>query len=355
MQSFVVSVGSNEPFDVPRTMIGAFNVIKNYDDMILPLYYVNFQAPLWLYEQMTADPENIRVTMNLQYTLVDDPDRALNGDCQLITEIAGRFAGMIPTTTEMADASHQNQISKDSGSYGQNFEFSEGATVEMAIYNENAYKASFDNLNMLFSNVAPMDVLTWCLNKSKLNNVLVQQGENNTVYDQFSVLPESGIKNILRIVDEFKFHKTGSIVFFDLLYGYILSKEPGCKVWRNNEHKCVYILTESQFSETMESYTGIWIDNNEKFTLLAITEDGFETKKPDNSPLMKEQPNMELLTVTTKNALLETLSPNKEYRFTMDDISANNHGGTYRLHSVEMDCSQRGEFLDPSFTIILRK
>ena len=296
MQSFILTVG-NTTFDVPRTMIGSLQVNKQFEDMVYPLYYISAQLPNWLYQEMVKDPDNIRVTMNLQYTLVDDPDKAQAGNSQLITEIQGRFLVIIPTTTQIGDASHQNQIAKSSGSFNQSYEYSEEASVEMAIYNEAAYRASFKNLNKIFQNVNLTDLLTWSFNKCGITNVLFDKADNNKSFSQFVILPQSGMKNILRLADEFKFHDGGSIVFFDLTESYFLNKKIGCTAWKNNEHKCIYIVSQAQFSETLGHFSGVHIDNEKKFSVLGIPEDSFDTMRPDNSPLLHDQPNMDFLTI----------------------------------------------------------
>ena len=123
MESFVITVGKTE-FSVPRTMIQGLNVEKNFEDSLYPLYYVSAQVPLWLYEQMTKTPDDVRVLMNLQYTLAEDVDTAQAGNTPLISEITGKFYAYIPYTTQIADASEQNQISKDSKTFNKTYEYS---------------------------------------------------------------------------------------------------------------------------------------------------------------------------------------------------------------------------------------
>jgi len=354
MESFIINCGKLT-FEVPRTMIGAFNVDKQFEDMIYPLYYVSAQVPLWVYEAITKDPRNLYVTMHLQYTLVDDVNKALAGNCQLMTEIKGRFLAYIPYSTQPADAAHQNSIAKESKTYNQTYEYNEGVLLEMALYNEAAYKASFNMNNMVLSGVNLTDIMGYLINVNGIKNVLLDKPDGSRSFSQFFILPQSGIKNILRVTDEFKFHQSGSIVFFDLVDGYIINKKIGCRVWKNNEHKCVYVMTLSQFSDGMDKFTGIYIDNDAKTTLIAISEDSFNVQKPDSSPLLREQPNMDFLTFTTANGLLNLFTPNKEFQFTVDDTASNKYNGKYRIYSMTMTASQRGEFLDPVFTVRLRK
>ena len=354
MESFLITCGDLS-FDVPRTMIAAFNVEKQFEDMIYPLYYVSLMVPLWVYEKIMKKPRELYVTMHLQYTLVDDVNTALAGNSQLKTEIKGRFLAYIPYATQQADAEHQDSISKASKTYNQTYEYNEGVLMEMALYNEAAYKASFNINNAVLTGVNLADIMGYLITVNGIKNVLMDKPERNKNFSQFIILPQSGVKNILRITDEFKFHDPGSIVFFDLIDSYIISKKIGCRSWKNNEHKCVYIMTLSSFSDGLDKFTGIYIDESEKSTLLAISEDAFTIQKPDSSPLLRSQPNMDFLTITTANGLLNLFTPNKEFQFSVDDTSSNGYNGKYRIHSLTMTASQRGEFLDPIFTLVLRK
>ena len=354
MQSFVLSFG-DKTFEVPRTMIKNLHVEKEFEEMIYPLYYISMQLPLWVYEELVKVPEDIHATMCLQYTMVEDPDKAQAGNSQLITEISGRFLAYIPYTTQMGDATHQNTIAKESKSFNRSYEYSEGSMVEMALYNENAHKAAFNKINSVLANATVTDAMIYCLNRCGIKNALIDRADNVQTYSQFIVLPQSGIKNILRITDEYKFHNDGSIVFFDLVDSYIIGKKIGCRCWRNNEHKCIYIITQDEFSETMDNFTGVHVDNEQKFTVLGITAESYVTQKTDSSPLLKSQPQMNFLTIQTANATMSLLTPNKEFQFTIDDTASNKYNGKYRIYSMIMDCVPRGEFLNPTFNIVLRK
>ena len=354
MESFIITAGE-KTFEVPRTMISSLQVEKQFEEMIYPLYYVSMMVPVWVYETIVKDPRNLYVTMHLQYTLVDELDKALNGNCQLTTEIKGRFLAYIPYSTQSADAHHQDEIAKASKTYNENYEYNEGVLMEMALYNETAYKASFNVNNAVLANVTMSDIMAYTLNINGIKNVLMDKPDGGRSFSQFIILPQSGVKNVLRLTDEFKFHNEGTIVFFDLIDSYIISKKIGCRSWKNNEHKCIYIMTLSQFSDGMDKFTGIHIDNTEKFTVLAISEDAFEVQKPDSSPLLREQPNMDFLTISTANGLLNLFTPNKEFQFTIDDTNSNKYNGKYRIYSMTMNCSPRGEFLDPVFTVTFRK
>lgn len=354
MQSFQITVGKTS-FDLPRTMIARIHVEKMYEEQVYPLWYISAYVPLWLYQEMVKVPDDLHVTMDLQYTLSQDLDDSLMGNTQLISEVKGRFKAIIPYQTEIADVSMQTEVSKASGSYNTGYEFNEGAMIELTLYNEKAYKAGFDIYNAVLKNISPINAMNYMLSQTGIQKTLLSPPDNLKTYNEFYILPETGVKNILRIVDEYKLHKDGTIVFFDLHESFIVSKKMTCDAWRTNEHKRVYVITQSKFSETLSKFSGVYIDDKEKFSVVAINEDAFSVQMPDVTPLLKDQSNMLFLTISTSNAIMSLFTPNKEFQFTIDDTTASTYNGIYRLYSMTMECIPNGEYLNPSFVVTFRK
>lgn len=354
MQSFLITVGDVE-FDLPRTMIGKFQINKMFEEMIYPLYYVNMMIPPWLFAEMTKKPEDIHVTMDFQYALEDDVEKILRGEGKFKSDIKGKFKVVLPELNQIGDFTRLSQIAKEDQSFKQSYSYNEAAMVEILLYNENAYNAAYNTINDQLNNVTVMDALVRAMNLCKIGNVLYSKPDNTTTYSQLSLPPQSGIKNILRIIEEYKFHDPGSIVFFDLVDSYVITKKIGCHAWKDNEHKTLYVMTLAAFSEAMKPFSGIHIDAEKKESALIIPTDAFSIQRPDNSPVLREAGEQTFLRFQTRNALLNLLTPNKEYLFTVDDTAANSYNGKYRIYSMEADFFPRGEFLDPSFTVFLRK
>ena len=354
MQSFLITVGDTE-FELPRTMIGSFMINKMYEEMVYPLYYMNVLLPPWLFAKMSKDPDNIRVTMDLQYALEDDTDKILRGEGKFKSEIKGKFKVRISDLTQIGDFSHQSELSKQDKSFDVGYAYNEAAMVEMLLYNEAAYEAAYNKINDQLANATPYEALVRCFRLCNIKNGVFSTPDNTKVYPQISIPNQSGVKNILRIVDEFHLHDPGSIVFFDLVDSYVITKKIGCYVWKNNEHKALYVTSMAAFSESMEPFSGVHIDDEKKESVLVIPTDAFTIQKPDNSPLLRDNGEQNFLRFQTRNALLNLLTPNKEFVFSVDDTAANAYNGKYRIYSVEVDFTPRGEFLDPAFTVFLRK
>ena len=353
MQSFVLTVAGTD-YDIPRTMIGTIQISKLFDEAVYPLCYINVMVPIWLYQKITKTPDDIKLSMDLQYAMADDVDSILYGEAVLKSDIKGNFKVVVPYTTQLGDYSHQAEIAREDGTLNTGYTANEGAMVEMSIYEEDAYNAAYNTLSGILPNATPLEILKYIINSSKLKNPLISKPDNTTAYGQFSIIPQSSVKNLVRLSDEFKFHNDGSVVFLDLDTTYFITKKPGCYVWRNNEHKTVYLLTLAAFTESMERFSGIHIDSKNKETIIAVPTEAFESISLDGNPLFRSQSH-QFVKFQVRNALVSVFSPNKEFVFTVDDLASNTYNGKYHLHSVEIDFIPRGEFLDPAFTVTLIK
>ena len=352
MQSFVLDINGYQ-FEVPRTMIGNIQIHKRFDLEIFPMWYVAIQVPLWIYNKMTNAPDNITVTMKLQYMLGNDREKMLQGNGTFLTDVSGKFKVVIPYSSQLSDNEIQSGIEKADGATNKAYSYNTNLVIEIALYNLEAYKAAFDMVGSVLPRTTPTSALIYLINKAGLKNILFTKADNNKVYPEFKILPQSTIENITRICDEIGVHDDGSVIYYDLPYSYIITKKIGCYVWRNNEHKTVYIQTTKHFSGTLGEFTGIHIDNEKKISVLAIANNQFKATTLEFTKEIKSAGATKHVQVTTGNALLNILTPNKEFIFSCDDLSANKYNGKYRLNSVDCTLVPAGEFLDPAFSFAL--
>ena len=354
MQTFTITAG-DQSFDVPRSMILNIDIAKDYDLMIYPLWYVCVNVPLWFYTQITKNASDISVSMNLQYTLAETNEGLISTSNPLTTEISGSFKAVLPYTTQIADPTSQKAVEKDTDSYKRNYTYNEYAFVELALYNKAAYDASFNTLNAVLSSTNLTNAITYCFNKCGINNILMSKADNNATYSEFKILPQSGVSNMMRIVENYNFHSDGSTLFFDLNEAYLVTNKIGCYAWKNNEYKATHFLSLTEYNTSLGSFNGIYINTKEKYNVLAIESNSFVSQEVGMSPLMKNTGETELFQITTRQALLNLLTPNKEFIVNVDSPDNKKFNGKYRLFSVKATMVQRGEFLEPEFVITLRR
>ncbi len=354
MQSFVITAG-DKTFEVPRSMILNIDISKDYDSMIYPMWYVCINVPLWFYTQISQNPDNLAVSMNLQYTLSPTNETLLSENNPLTTEIAGNFKAVIPHTTQVSDPTVQKEFEQYTNAYNKNYAYNEYAFVELMLYNKAAYAASFNTLNAVLSSTNMTNAVTYCFNRCGISNILMSKADNNKTYNEFKILPQSGIKNIMRIVENYNFHSNGSTLFFDLTESYLVTNKIGCYAWKNNEYKATHILSLSEYSGTMGRFNGVYINTKEKYNVIAIEKESYKSQEVGISPLLKNTGETELFQFATKQALMSMFTPNKEFIVNIDSPNNKKYNGKYRLYAVSVNMTPSGEYLEPQFMITLRR
>ena len=352
MQSFVINAGGTT-LEVPRTMILNIDVSKNYDEMIFPMWYVCVNVPLWFYTQMTKNPDNITVTMNLQYTAAETNEALVSNTNPLTTEVSGNFKAVIPSTTQVGDYTTMKNLENADAAYNRNYTYNEYAFIELSLYNKAAYNALYTNLNAVLSSANLTDALTYCFNKCGINNIIMSKSDNNKSYSEFKILPTTAMQNIMRIVDNYNFHNNGSTIFFDLVDSYLVTNKVGCYAWKNNEYKATYILSVSEYDNTLGRQNGIYINTKEKYNVISVQRDGYKSQNVAASPIIKNTGESEVFQFGTSYALLSMLTPNKEFVVSVDSPEHKKYNGKYRLRSVSANMTPSGEFFQANFIVSL--
>lgn len=354
MQSFMIDV-NGETFNVPQSQFVQIDILKEYETDLYPMWYVCCNVPLWFYGKMTKNYDNVFVTMNLQMAKADTVEELIDMDSGT-TEISGKFKCVIPYKTPVADESIQADVEKMGDAYNENYTFNEYAVVELALYNTAAYNASYDMINAVLTSTNLTDAITYCYNKCGVSPVLLSKADNTQTYKEFKILPESSIKNMLRIVEDYEFHSDHSTFFFDLTQAYLVTNKIGCFAWRDNEHKQIQILTLSEYSNGLGGYTGYHKDDKEKVTVFVVDRQSIAASERDGTPAFKDTGETAFLRVVTRNASIDAISPNKEFLVTSDAIdNASKINGKYRLKAMECTLVPEGEVFTPTFTIYLRR
>lgn len=354
MQKLTVTAGS-KTFEVPRSMILNIDIAKEFDSMIYPMWYICMNLPLWFYAELAKNPNSIFVTMDLQYTMADSDERLLSPTNALTREIGGCFKAIIPNTTQIGDYSVQRQFENNSDAKNKNYAYNEYAFVELALYNKEAHAASFNTLNAVLTSTNLTNALTYCLNKCNITNVLLSKPDNHTTYSEFKICPQSGIANIFRIVEDYKFHTGGSTIFFDLDRSYIITNKMGCHAWSNNEHKVTHVLSLSESNDAVGRFSGLYINKQEKYNLVAIERESYSSQDVGTSPILLSTGETELFQFVTKQATMSMFTPNKEYIVNIDSPDNTKYNGKYRLYSMSVNMVPSGEYLEPQFHVVLRR
>ena len=403
-------------FDVPIPNIISIDIFKNYDEQIYPLVYLSINVPLWFYKRFYQDYmrnstiDQTIITKSglwegpLAYFDMDEiigkdvdtfyttPETAANRTgftpISVNNIISGRYIVISTNINSLTDIDEQirvsnklsGQTSEDEGSYAYN----EYAILELTLYNVESYIASYVHVNNVISEATLLDMITYIFIKVGITNVVLSPPTNRAKYKEMKILPQSAVKNLLRLIDTYKFHERGTITFFDLDYTYIIEKSQCDGQWTariEGESPYVQILSISKSSpqiggegsqlkstignETNSLASGVQFIPDENLGLgtniMLISQDSFIEDKVSGAPSISEGGYEGKLNnvfiINTRNALMSVLTPNKIFKIYIDGSIGNGtetgDRGYYRLKQYECVLTPRGEYMFPEFNITL--
>ena len=98
------------------------------------------------------------------------------------------------------------------------------------------------NVNKILDNATVLDAVQYLMSVSKVNNLLMSQPDNDTVYNTLVLPPLSILKSLMFIDTYYGIYKKGTMIWFGLNNSYIIPYEGECKAWKKGENKITNIV-----------------------------------------------------------------------------------------------------------------
>lgn len=395
IKSCILYIGSGKKrlkYELDEEMIQEMEIINDYEGSFFPFFTMTFMLPNNAYRTLTKNENTDKVSMKLQFQrgrFTDayhiDPDTNHN----FKDAISGTYHVVIGPKEQEIHEEAQEEAEENGNEYGQM------SRITVALYN----KQYFDNydivVNAILRDVNPMDIMVYCLNKAKIDTMLVSPPSNTKKYEEFRLVPIPLYKQLTRLCDTYAFHKKGSIVYFDLTRGYVIEKDPSCTAYEQGENKLTYLVVSTKSAPT--NYVGGGYENTEKHyyllnaqnlttdnssdvkkkisgnNIVTIDKDGKVTKtnkkatKVSNVVIQKEGENtakaIKRSIKETKNVVsiqmsdidIMALSPNKQFVLTVEGSRYKNYNGKYRLKHCSHIFTRDGNYFSVKSVALLTK
>ena len=259
------------------------------------------------------------------------------------------------------------------------------------------------NINKIFDKATVLDAIQYIMTESKVNNLLMAQPDNDTIYDSLIIPPLSLVKALSFIETYYGIYKKGTMIWFGLNNSYIVPYESECKAWKKNEKRVTNIImngtgntshsvvlgkihNQKQNFIVADPYTvsiesasisNDFINANELKTIDsydgeinieesdATTIDKNFAKFYENKTLNKYASSIyasktsalsTVINVRLCDFDLDDFTPNKQYRviFEYVDYRKKYHGG-YILSKISSMCSREGEDFVVDSVLALKK
>lgn len=263
------------------------------------------------------------------------------------------------------------------------------------------------NVNKVFSNINVSDAVAYLMSEAKIDNVLMAQPDNNTVYKEFLIPPQSVLKNLQFIDTYYGIYRDGTIMYFGLDYTYIIPYNGKCLAYAPNETTDTSIIIPKSFdsdyggkvgsfsklSEPSKNYiiadyktininnqsiSDNYIKGNSIFVIDSYDEDDdeeleseAETKTENFTKMFKNNTenqfmasmytaqtnaNSDVITVRLFDFDLSALTPNKSIKVIFEDTEyTSRYNGQYILVGINSTFRASGEEMNIGSTVVLKR
>ena len=263
------------------------------------------------------------------------------------------------------------------------------------------------NVNKVFSNINVSDAIAYLMSEAKIDNVLMAQPDNNTVYKEFLIPPQSVLKNLQFIDTYYGIYRDGTIMYFGLDYTYIIPYNGKCLAYAPNETSDTSIIIPKSFdsdyggkvgsfsklSEPSKNYiiadyktininnqsiSDNYIKGNSIFVIDSYDEDDdeeleseAETKTENFTKMFKNNTenqfmasmytaqtnaNSDVITIRLFDFDISSLSPNKSIKVIFEDTEyTSRYNGQYILAGINSTFRASGEEMNIGSTVVLKR
>ena len=378
-KDFSIIIDKKTTHDVEKSLIFKINIVEDYDKYFLPYFEIDIAVPNKIHRKMVKNKDNMTALFHLykgkfKNGLSQSADDAvsfkkcLNGSFHIVMRDSN------PDLTE----DQQKQIEESENKYGQL------THLKLLLYNKHYYNRFNLIVNNCLKNVTLADAMCYCLNKTKMKNVLFSPAKNTKEYKQFILTPIRLRDQLNRICNTYQLHEKGSIVFFGLDCLYIIDKQPKCTAWRKNEFKVTYLLFGAK-NTTINNTGGAYSNSKEKFNVANATSVSFANEKEilknaagsnivavnGNGKITKTNKNAtkitkviienegntsaksikrsfseskRVLTAGFTDVDINMFTPNKQFIFSTDNSKYKKYNGKYRLTKISSTLEQQRNY-----------
>lgn len=382
---FQLIIGKDKPVDIANEMITGFVINEDFDNEYLPFFCVELALSNDLYRKITkTKSDGVKANVRLEKGVFKDAVSANTSKTHTFKKVFdGKFVVVYPDRTPDMTEVIQKKTEKSNNQYGQL------TSLSILLYSKDFYNKYDLVVNDVLSNVTLADTVAYILNKVGMKNILMSPPSNTKKYQQFIITPIPVCEQLDRLANTYAMHAKGTVVYFGIKTGYIVSKEQNCTAWKSGENKITYIGVAS--SESTPSVGGGYSSSTGKYFLLNasditssnnnevtkhtagnnvvivnnmgnVTKTSKNTKKTTSVITQNEgdntaaalknmiRENKQVITVSLSNEDIDALTPNKEFVMTFDSAKYKRYNGKYRLTKATHTFSKEGDYFSVTTT-----
>lgn len=231
---------SSSTYDIPTERITSFSIDNDYEKYLFPIVKITMGLEPSVYKEIIANKNDIKLKIRFQkyYTVQGKEEQSLARDCFNTT-----FNLLVDD--EYLDQDYGVRQSEEDAmgeKVDDKNDLSKIDKTDFYLYKMDTIQGMRTMVNTVLKNVTMIGAISYIGSISKISNFLVSPLENNTVYNELIIPPQTALSSLQYLDSEYGFYKAGSTIFFGIDRSYILNYKGGCTAYQKDEIQETCIL-----------------------------------------------------------------------------------------------------------------
>lgn len=398
VSEFYIIIGG-ETIDIPTERITDFKIEHYFENAIFPIFKVSMNIEPSRYYKIIKAKDKVKFKIRIQSWYRKNGSEKESMLKDIINDTFSIF-------TDEDDEDYELELKKDAKTDKDENELDKlSNNVEFFLFKTNLVTGLKTNIEKVLTGVTLTTTVAYLLSKAGASNVLMSPFDNTKSYPELILPPQTILRQLMYLNNNYGFHKKGTMIYFGLKYNYILNYKAGCTAWYKNEWKetVIYVLEKNN---TLSHLSGSVIKSGEKKFYYSVKTEGVQvtassissnaiqgtdayeitmsgggsTSKQKGSnkligksgtrvmfngtsnPYMastyaaQQQANSVVINLSIENANIEAFYPNKKVSVIFESQRLNSkYKGTYRIASAIYYFTNKGDNYEMSGIITLKK
>ena len=239
--------------DIPVEKVTEFSIDNDYEKNLFPITKINMQLEPDVYKSMVDAKNDLKIKIRLQkyYTKKGSSEKSLLRDCFNTT-----FNILLDDNFTNPDRDLEMRKALNTGvteNSQDTLDYKKNSKMEFFLYNDSTLQAARKMANAVLSNTSMIGAITYLCSISNMTKLLISPLENNEVYKELLIPPQTILSAFQYFDTEYGFYKKGSIIYFGVDKGYILNYKGGCTAYEKDEIQETCILIPKKGGEQSAS------------------------------------------------------------------------------------------------------
>lgn len=231
-----IIIPNENPLNIPKERLTQIDIENLYEENYFPFFHIKLVLDAEDYYKIQQHKNECKINLRIDKFYTDDTRHETSLDRIFIND---SFDLILDSNTEdllnslkqdESKADYKNMKTKNSD--------------QLSAKNNNAidfylFKSSINgtktNVNKVLTNVNISDAIAYVLGNGGFKNVLMGQPDNTKIYKEFLIPPLSILKTLAFFDTYYGIYKTGSMIWFDFNYTYIIPYSGKCVAYAANE------------------------------------------------------------------------------------------------------------------------